>query len=151
MIRFRPFTSTDRSACLGLFDTNAPEYFDFDERVDYERFLDNLPARYWVCTREEEVLAAFGFIMDGERGRIQWIMVGSNAQGIGIGGLMMRRIRNEAHESGVRFIDIAASQKSAPFFAHYGAEVRMRTEEGWGRGLDRIDMELDLTTVSNEG
>ena len=39
---------------------------------------------------------------------------------------------------------IATSQKSAKFFSRFGAVTRKVTKAGWGPGLDRIDMELDL-------
>ena len=41
-------------------------------------------------------------------------------------------------------IEIAASHKSAPFFAKFGATVTAHTVDGWGNGMDRIDMELLL-------
>ena len=144
-LTFRAYSPADRTACLDLFDANCPEFFAPNERVDYEGFLDEAPSTYWVCVRGREILAAFGFVRHRERGRIQWIMVGREARGLGLGGRMMRRIQAEAGASGVRIIDIAASQKSASFFARYGAEPRQSIPEGWGPGLDRIDMELELT------
>ena len=142
LMKFRPYTPADRSACLRLFDTLVPEYFAPNERVDYERFLAGVPQAYHLCIRNDAVLAAFGFVINDTRGRIQWIMAANEARGTGMGGSMMRHVLEAARDAGVHCIDIAASQKSASFFAHYGAKQQKVTKEGWGPGLDRIDMEL---------
>jgi hypothetical protein len=41
-------------------------------------------------------------------------------------------------------LDVAASQHSAPFFARFGARELARTDDGWGPGMHRVDMELPL-------
>jgi hypothetical protein len=41
-------------------------------------------------------------------------------------------------------IRIAASHRSAPFFARFGAETVRETPDGWGPGMHRIDMELTV-------
>ncbi len=144
---FRAYTASDRDTCLRLFDALVPEYFAPNERADYEQFLAGVPQTYRLAIRGNDILAAFGFVIDGTRGRIQWIMTANTARGTGIGGGMMSYVLDAARDAGVRCIDIAASQKSASFFAHYGATQKKVTIEGWGLGLDRIDMELALDDV----
>jgi hypothetical protein len=46
-------------------------------------------------------------------------------------------------------VDIAASQKSAAFFARFGAVTLKVVDNGWGTGMHRIDMELPLTPDSS--
>ena len=41
-----------------------------------------------------------------------------------------------------RPVSIAASHKSAPFFARFGARIVETTPDGWGPGMHRVDMEL---------
>ena len=48
MITIRPYAPPDRAACLHLFDTNTPVYFAPNERADYEEFLNNVPAAYYL-------------------------------------------------------------------------------------------------------
>ena len=144
MITIRPYAPPDRAACLHLFDTNTPVYFAPNERADYEEFLNNVPAAYYLCTQDDVILAAFGLWTQGIRGRIQWIMVANDARGTGVGGKMMDYILAAASKANVKIIDIAASQKSAAFFAHYGAVHQKTTTEGWGPGLDRVDMILEI-------
>ncbi|MEM8485510.1 MAG: GNAT family N-acetyltransferase [Bacteroidota bacterium] len=141
-MNFRSYTSSDRSSCIQLLEANTPAYFAPNERADYVAYLDKGPTGYMVCERDEKIIAAFGFAVNGTHGRVQWIMTSPAAQGSGMGGAMMRLVLQKAEAAGVQVIDIAASQKSAPFFAHYGAVEIKFTAAGWGPGLDRIDMEL---------
>jgi hypothetical protein len=63
---------------------------------------------------------------------------------MGIGSAIMSRITRLGRASGVRCVSIAASHKSAPFFAKFGATALNSIENGWGQGMHRVDMELRL-------
>ena len=45
---------------------------------------------------------------------------------------------------GATEIGISTSQKTAPFFARFGAVIGKVTEDGWGPGLDRVEMTLPI-------
>ena len=143
-LHFRPFLLSDREACLAVFDTNCPEFFAPNERRDYERFLAGNPSTYVVCIRNHKIVGAYGFKISSEsrRGCISWIMVDASARGNGLGTRMICRVLEAVSSGNTTVIDIAASQKSAPFFARFGAVEINRTLEGWGPGLDRVDMKL---------
>ena len=141
---FRPFDPGDRAACLALFDANCPAYFAPNERADYIEFLDRAPAGYEVCELDGSAVAAFGLIRSDGAVRLNWIMLAPASQGRGIGSAIMQRVVAAARSSGESVIHIAASQKSAPFFARFGAAPVTRTPDGWGPGMDRIDMELGV-------
>jgi hypothetical protein len=49
-MRIRDFRPTDRSGCLGLFDSNLPEYFQATERDPFAEFLES-PRGPSVCSR----------------------------------------------------------------------------------------------------
>ena len=152
MIICRPFSPGDQAACLALFDTNAPDAFAPAEREDYRRFLAQAPPFYRVCEERGEVVGAYGLSVDLQRrrGRIRWILTGAGARGRGLGRYMMRNVLEQAAARGVRAIDVAASQKSAPFFARYGAVVRSCEVEGWGPGLDRVEMVLRVAGATSK-
>jgi len=145
-LHFRPFLLSDREACLAIFDTNCPEFFAPNERKDYEQFLPGNPSAYEVCVRSHKIVGAYGFKISSERKRgcISWIMVDASDRGSGLGTRMIRRVLESISSKSATIIDIAASQKSAPFFARFGAVEINRTVEGWGPELDRIDMKLTL-------
>jgi predicted GNAT family N-acyltransferase len=125
-----------------MFESNVPEYFAVNEIGDYVRFLESKPAGYRVYVSGKDIVGASGLLVDagGRRGRIRWILTAASARGRGLGDRMMRDIAVRAASSKVPVIDISASQKSAPFFARYGASEVSRMAGGWGPGLDRVEM-----------
>lgn len=143
-ISIRPFSASDRHSCLALFDQNCPEFFDPGERADYLEFLESSPAGYELCLQGGQVVGAFG-VCDREAGGValRWILIASAAQGQGVGTAMMAWARESCRARGARVLHIAASQKSAPFFARFGARAVKSIPQGWGPTLDRIEMELD--------
>ena len=143
---FRPCSRADAAACLAIFDANCPEYFAPNERADYARFLEDLPEGYEVCEVSGSVAAAFGLLAAEDADpRLVWIMIDPRAQGHGLGRSIMQRIMAMPAATAAGCIDIAASQMSEPFFARFGAIVTGRTEDGWGPGMDRVDMQLTLS------
>ena len=146
-IEFHPFGPRDRQSCLALFDDNCPESFAANERTDYEAFLDANGDRYRVCLDEGRAIAAFG-VLEGDapsRCRLNWILVAKSCQHRGIGKIIMAEMRRLALEAGAQWVDIAASHKSAPYFARFGAREIRRIADGWGPGMHRVDMELRLS------
>lgn len=144
-VTFRGNLSTDKAACLELFDANCPEYFAPNERKDYENFLAANPENYELCFVARPLVGAFGLMHDGAGDRnLRWVLLEPSSQGLGIGAMIMERVILNASESGARVVNIAASHKSAPFFAKFGSTKVTVTANGWGPGLDRVDMVLKL-------
>jgi N-acetylglutamate synthase-like GNAT family acetyltransferase len=130
---------------MGIFDANCPEFFAPNERQDYLGFLEGEPDGYEVCKVEGRVCGAFGLFADSQDvKRLNWILIDPHAQGIGVGSKIMQRVMESGHQSQTRVVKIAASHKSAAFFARFGAIVISSTKDGWGPGMDRVDMELKL-------
>lgn len=143
---FRTYTKSDLEECLALFDANCPEFFAPSERLDYEAFLALEPPGYKVAVGGGEMLGAFGFeaAAHSSRGRLGWILVHPSAQRTGLGSQMLTEIRREAESRGISVLDIAASHRSCLFFAHFGAVELKRTQNGWGPGMHRVEMEWFL-------
>ena len=144
-LSFRPYLSADRDACLAIFDANTPAFFAPGERSDYSDFLDNDSDGYEVCDVEGQVVGAFGLWGTSKaRTTLCWIFLDPGLQRAGVGTAIMQRVISKSRASQSRVISIATSQKAAPFFAKFGAVTKSTTENGWGVGLDRVDMELNL-------
>lgn len=142
---FRPYSGADGEACLAIFDANCPTFFAPNERVDYISFLETVPDGYEVCEVLGRVVAAFGLTDDDRKGvNLNWIMLDPGSQGFGMGSAIMKRVISLCRASHSSLIKIAASHKSAPFFAKFGAIVKVHTKDGWGPGMDRVDMELHI-------
>jgi N-acetylglutamate synthase-like GNAT family acetyltransferase len=144
-IDFRPYDTSDRSACLEIFDANCPDFFAPNERQDYNRFLENVPDDYVVCEGDGMVMGAFGLLAHSANSKtLSWILLDPQTQGMGVGSKIMERVIQLGQASETKTVRIAASHKSAPFFARFGATTLSTTKEGWGPGMDRIDMLLSL-------
>ena len=144
-VSFRPYREADHQPCISIFDANCPEFFAPNERQDYEEFLEPVPGDYEVCEVEGKVLGAFGLFVDSEDMKtLNWILLDPQTQGNGVGSTIMKRVIQLSRASKTRVVKIAASHKSAPFFARFGASTIFLTKNGWGPGMDRVDMELSL-------
>jgi GNAT superfamily N-acetyltransferase len=147
----RPYVTSDREACLALFDANCPGYFAPNERANYETFLNDSPPAYSVCLEGDAIIGAFGVLPGSDAGKyhLNWILLAPHAQGRGMGSAIMKHAVASARRSGARRLAIAASHRSAPFFARFGAQRLAYTPDGWGPGMHRVDMELDLTRLDS--
>ncbi|MGI9205683.1 MAG: GNAT family N-acetyltransferase [Woeseiaceae bacterium] len=144
-ITFRPYCSADCDACLGIFDANCPEFFAPNEREEYQQFLELVPDGYEVCEADGRVLGAFGlFDEDQDKKTLNWILLDPRSHGLGVGSSIMERVIQLGRSTETAMISIAASQKSAPFFARFGAQTTSTTTDGWGPGMHRLDMMLPL-------
>lgn len=144
-VMFRPYCATDSLACLDIFDANCPDYFAPNERDDYERFLESTLTGYEVCEIGGRVVGAFGLFDDGpDEKSLNWILLDPQSHGAGLGRKIMEHVIQLGRDASARQVNIAASQKSAPFFARFGATPTTTAIEGWGPGLDRVDMVLLL-------
>ena len=145
-LSMRPFRPDDADACLTLFDANCPACFAANERVDFQKFLEHDPQGFLVVEFGAAIAGCFGITTsaDPSKARLNWIMIDPAVQGQGLGSKMMSRAHSQALGLRAKFLDIAASQYSAPFFARFGATESLRTRDGWGPGMDRVDMQLEL-------
>jgi GNAT superfamily N-acetyltransferase len=142
-LAFRPFEPADRAACLSLFDENSPEFFAPNERADYLAFLASSADDYCVCMLGGRVAGAYGLCVEGKGVMtLRWILIARDTQGQGVGHAIMTRVLAGLRALKATRLDIAASQKSAPFFAKFGAREIKTTPDGWGPGMHRVDMEL---------
>lgn len=89
MPSIRPFDVTDRGACLAIFDSNVPAFFAPEERLGYERFLEERAdsCGYLVIKRDAKLVGCGGVVVeaDGETASLCWGMVenGSHRSGLG--------------------------------------------------------------------
>jgi len=142
---FRAYRAADKAACLALFDANCPAFFAPNERDDYASFLASAPPQYRVCVEGAQIIGAFGVLpAEAGEGRLNWILVDPRRQGTGLGSAMMSEVRQAVLAGGMHTVHIAASQHSAPFFTRFGATPERETRDGWGPGMNRIDMRLEF-------
>ena len=109
-------------------------------------FLEAAWEEYVVCRLGGRVVGAYGLLPQGTNGLvIRWILIDPRAQGQGLGSAIMHRVLGEVRSKGAEVLHMAASHRSAPFFARFGARETATTLHGWGPGMHRVDMELALS------
>ena len=143
----RPYLLTDRDACLAVFDSNAPEFFLAHERTEFESFLDNPDGPYFVMDHDGLIAGCGGYVIGDEPGqaRMAWGMVLREWQQKGLGRLLlMYRLRQITKAGGVKFVGLDTTQRSAPFFLSQGFKMANVAANGYGPGLDRIEMTMKL-------
>lgn len=148
---FRRYRPVDLAECLTLFDENCPAFFAPNERSDYLDFLDAGPLDYHVGLIEGRIVCAFGLQIDRLEGTLKWILVSPRQHAKGIGTGIMERVLSESYAAGARLIRIAASHKSAQFFARFGAQPVGEIPNGWGPGMHRVDMEMAVEPPAAPG
>ena len=139
-LTFRPYQRSDHDACVAIFDENCPEFFAPNERDDYLEFLVTHGRSYTVAVMDGRVVGAYGLAGSGTDYALRWILFSRSMQGRGLGTSVMARVFDEMRQHGANRLHIAASHKSAPFFARFGATPLKTTSDGWGPGMDRVDM-----------
>lgn len=146
----RPYQPSDREACLGIFDANTPQSFLPSERADFEAWLDSAggSAEYLVMEGPSGVVACGGlwFSEDVDRpAGFAWGMVHPDWQRQGLGSALARTRLARLRELRVARALLDTSQFTAPFYARLGFQEVKRTANGYGPGLDRVDMVANLT------
>jgi len=148
MLEARTYTVSDKARCLSIFRSNVPKFFESNELIDYEKFLDNLPCDYLVVHDHEKVLGCGGYDVDKDSGdcRLSWGMIDAHHHRKRIGQfLLLIRLRLISEDSAARRVLMNTSQYSSGFFEKFGFTVIKNTPDGLAPGLDRLDLELILT------
>ena len=141
---FRPYSPDDRAACVALFAANTPHWFAAHEQEQYESFLDEAPAQYFVMLEENGAIAGAGGI-EPETARgvgwLTWGMVDSTRHGQGLGKTLLE-YRLELLRANLRVnrVCIDSSQHTAPFYEKYGFTTQRVIPDGYALGLHRHEM-----------
>lgn len=149
----RPYQSTDLDACLRLFDSNTPHYFDPSERELFVRYLGRSTQPFFVIERDGVIVACGGYAVesDGVTASLTWGMVERSLHGQGLG-QALTAVRLAAIRALPQLcqVEINTSQHTQRFYARFGFETVKVTPDGYGPGIDRWDMLLPLTPPAQE-
>jgi len=153
-MKFRAYLPSDRSACIALFKSNMPKFFDPIELPLYEGWLDaqdqsvialkeNRAEHYFVAERDGTIVACGGLCIREAKDAVSmaWGMVDNSLHKQGIGKAFLEfRIRT-AQELYPGFeIELDTTQHSYTFFEKYGFRVVKITEDAYAPGMHRYDM-----------
>lgn len=142
-LEIRPYLAADRQACLAIFRSNLPRYFDPSELPEFEEFLAQSTQDYFVAQRGGVVLACGGcYVRDGV-GYLSWGMVSRAHHHAKMGtALLAWRVDLVFSQPDIAEIRIDTSQHTAGFFARHGFQTTRQTADGFGVGIDQVSMSL---------
>jgi N-acetylglutamate synthase-like GNAT family acetyltransferase len=119
----RPYRSTDREACLQIFDSNVPSAFQSADRVVFEHFLEQ-PGEYFVMEHDGAAVGCGGYRAEGPSATLQWGMVRRDCQKMGLGRfLLMFRLREIGKAGGIEHVRVTAPVQAASFFERQGFRI----------------------------
>ena len=151
----RDYTSTDEPACLALFDSNVPDFFLPSERQDFRDFLLRLATPYFVVEDAAGmVVGCGGYAVDRvtRTARLCWGMVRHDLHRTGIGrALLEARLDRMRADGLVDAVELDTTQNTYAFFERWGFRTSSVEPEGYGPGMDRYEMRLDLNRATSSG
>ncbi len=153
----RPWTADDFDACLALARSNTPAFILPHEVAAYGDWLrracgpdadrGDACAYFVVDDAGGEGLAACGGIAFAEGAPVAtlcWGLVRRDLHRRGIGTRLLLERLALARARGVEVVAMDTTPASLGFFLRHGFVEIARTRDGYGPGLDRVDVELRL-------
>ncbi len=118
-----------------------------EELLDFERFLDALPGPYFTVVDGTGVIACGG-IASGRvsaEADVCWTIVHEAHQRRGAGSLLMRScVAGILSIAGCETARLDTSQHTRAFFERWGFIATGVAADGYGPGLDRVEMRIVL-------
>ncbi|NHF68446.1 GNAT family N-acetyltransferase [Xanthomonas hortorum] len=151
MDTIRPYRPYDFDACMAVFDGNVPAFFSAEERPEFVRFLTQHAAAWHYCVIERacEVVACAGYSIstDGTTASLCWGMVHPSLHRQGLGTeLLLARLEAVRLTPNIQRVVLDTSQHTQAFYARFGFVAQHVVRDGYGAGLDRWDMVIDLSS-----
>ena len=152
-LRHRPYTASDRDACVEVFRSNVPKFFRDHELEEFTDFIDAFECPYFVVLSDDEIIGCggFGIEADSETASLCWGMVQQEHHGKRIGAyLLFFRLHEIATSTDAKFVRLRTSQHTEGFFRRYGFSIESTEPDGFAPGLDDVEMRIELTDANCE-
>lgn len=143
---FRQYSNADKKSCLKIFKSNVPLYFSSRETKEFEEWLPKME-NYFVLEIDNKIIGSGGwFLKDEQTAGLSYGIIRKKYQKQGWGRILLnfRLEIIKARHPQVKKIEIDTSQKTAPFFEHFGFSTESVHPQFYGEGLDKYVMGLKL-------
>ena len=147
----RAYRLSDRDGCIRAFRSNTPARVMPEELLDYERFLDALPGPYFAVVDGSGVIGCGGIATGrvSAEADVCWTIVHEAHQRRGAGSLLMRSCVAEILSiAGCETARLDTSQHTRAFFERWGFIATSVAADGYGPGLDRVEMRIILDALA---
>lgn len=129
-MEMRAYRPADKSACLGLMDSNMPGYFSAAEREDFGAWLDAPQGKYWVAEHDGAVVGCGGMALErADLASLTWLMVAGHLRGQGLGRFLLFYLMKEL-PAGVAHVRLVTIPLVAGFFEKQGFRVQSTGTQG---------------------
>ncbi len=125
-----PYLPTHLDACLAIFDSNTPTFFQPAEHESFAQFLQNPNCTFIVLEHDEAIIGCGGFYLDDSKthARLCWGMIHQSAQRQGLGRfLLLYRIREIGKAGAVQMVSLQTSPAAATFYEKQGFKLTQPT------------------------
>lgn len=150
----RRYEGADFGSCLALFEGNVPAFFSPSERAEYAGFLREGPAIPYLVLEQDGALLAAGGVSVGPSGwgALHWGMVARSRQREGLGRrLLEARLALAREMPGAIGLRLETSQKTCGFYEGFGFASVGVVKDGFGAGLDAVEMVLEFHRAARPG
>jgi N-acetylglutamate synthase-like GNAT family acetyltransferase len=142
----RSYEIQDKSALIDLLRRNTPQYFGFEEEIDFISYLESEIESYFVIEKNDQIVGCGGINLNVEKqiGIISWGMIHPDFQGQKLGSeLLKHRISFLKNNYNLQKIIVRTSQLVFPFYQKHGFELKEIHPDFWSKGLDMYLMEIE--------
>ena len=118
-----PYLTSYSEACLAIFDSNTPQFFQPSERESFAQFLQDPNCTYLVMEHDDAIVGCGGFYLDDSKAqaRLCWGMIHQAAQRQGLGRfLLLYRIREIGKAGVVERVTLQTTAAAATFYEKQG-------------------------------
>jgi|GEM_PF-476566 len=162
----RPYHMQDKQACMNIFDSNCPKFFDVTERALFEKWLDHQGDNsieyksptykntsfdaYFVAYNENEILGCAGYYISAEmpEARMAWGMVNAQHHRTGIGTILLQHRMNEIqYKWNDLAITLGTSQHTYTYYQRMGFHVLQVFQNGYGPNLHQYEMAFNSSRM----
>lgn len=158
----RNYISEDKTACINVFKSNCPKFFDASELEMFEKWLDHQvnigshyssptytnsekDAYYVIESENKDIVACGGFyvIKNTNEARLAWGMVHADHHHKGYGTALYKHRYNELKTFWPQHtLKLGTSQHTSAFYEKMGMKTKSIIKQGYGDTLDQYEMEL---------
>ena len=146
-ITIRPYGNQDKSALIDLLRLNTPQYFGFEEEIDFIRYLESEIESYFVIEKNDQIVGCGGINLNLEKyiGIISWGMIHPDFFGQKLGSQLLEyRISFLKNNFNLQKIIVRTSQLVFPFYQKHGFELKEIHPDFWSKGIDMYLMEIEV-------
>lgn len=144
MKTIREYCPNDKEICLEIFESNLPQYFNFDEKLMFAEWLEKTDREeYYVLMINSEIVACGGLYYDDKKDEagLAWGMVHQDFHKKGYGQMLTEyRLDKLSNKYPTAILRIETSQFTENFYKKMGFKTESIVKDGFGPGLDKYCM-----------